>query len=285
MLECFSMSQDGLWQSCRRFNPLTTPWMLNLKTDGKTERRITERAASCVCKLIKSRCAWIIWKCFPQTQSLLLTVPTHYFYHSDILPKYKVTYTTVSKLSLFALDPLLSSFSLEFPLHRDVCDCDDQSWFYSDRRFWGSLGFSLKWATTIHPGNGSSRPAQAQRRTHKHTQLCFQSWWALSFWLLLFYAELKIFSHKIWNSHIVIYKITIIIVRYEVAIAIQFKYTLFQVCIPIVLHQFAVMIKKNHLWEVHFEVEIHNYKKESAISNFEITTVKDKVTLWNMSTR
>ncbi len=90
---------------------------------------------------------------------------------------------------------------------------------------------------------------------------------------------------KIWNSHIVIYKITIIIVRYEVAIAIQFKYTLFQVCIPIVLYTFAVMIKKNHLWEVHFEVEIHNYKKESAISNFEITTVKDKVTLWNMSTR
>ncbi len=193
-----------------------------------------------------------------------------------------MTYKTVSKISLFALDPLLSSFSLEFPLHRDVCDCDDQSWFYSDRRLWGSLGSSLKWATTIHPGNGSSRPAQAQRRTHKHTQLCFQSWWALSFWLLLFYAELKIFSHKIWNSHIVIYKITIIIVRYEVAIAIQLKYTLFQVCIPIVLHQFAVMIKKitfeRYILRLRFT--IIRKKVQSQILRSQLWKTKSHYEIW-----
>ncbi len=87
---------------------------------------------------------------------------------------------------------------------------------------------------------------------------------------------------KIWNSHIVIYKITIIIVRYEVAIAIQLKYTLFQVCIPIVLHQFAVMIKKitfeRYILRLRFT--IIRKKVQSQILRSQLWKTKSHYEIW-----
>lgn len=164
MLECLPLSprssREGLQQSPWRFNPLTAPWVLNLKTNGKkSKEELKELHRGCVNQ--KQMCLDVL-EVFPTHTVSVTSCP-----HSLVFQPWRSSLTQsdtnlLLKLSLFALDPLLSalSLSLEFPLHRDVCDCDYQSWLHSDRRLWGSLGSSLKWATTMHPGNGSSRPAQ-----------------------------------------------------------------------------------------------------------------------------
>ncbi len=97
-------------------------------------------------------------------------------------------------------------------------------------------------------------------------------WAKYIFCLYLKTGNCKI-KFKIWNSHIVRYKITIIIVRYEVAIAIQYKYTLYQVWIHIVIYTFAIMRKK-----ITFESYILRYW--FTIIGNKVTIMRD-LTFWD----